>query len=328
MGPDGGPQPSRGRDIVLAVDTESFDADVWQRTVDSVRAFLRALPPADRVGIYAYRPVVAEAPSTDRARIGQVLSAIGARGRPLWTRYNLRPSEIVDVNAEAALARAFGFSGRAGANDARADSPTIQAIQARECPTDTECQGRIMTDAVTAMREMETRALRAVDGLASMLSALRTWPGHKTVIILSGGLAVSDSPGARPESGDVDRIVAAHVAGSDVVVYTLFVDEAARSPSSAVRRTSARGANPARDLRMQSSWLERLSMAAGGALVRAGQDYGEAALRQVLTETSAHYLLGVEVAPEERDGQARSLRVRIRGREATLRSPSWVVVPR
>lgn len=317
----------RGRDLVVAVDSVSFDADVWQRTVETVRVFLRALHPADRVGLYAYPPTVREAPTTDHEQVGRALAAIGARGRPLWTRYNLRPSEIVDVHAASAMVKHLGSDAfRRGGNDARADNATVQAIHQRECPSDPDCPGRIMTDALNAMSEIEGRALRAVDGLASMLSVIGTWPGRPTVLLLTGGLMVSDQSGARPGRDDLERRLGPLIAQTHSAVYTLFVDEAARNPSSAVRRVSARGADPARDLRLQSFWLEQFSTASGGTLLRAGQDYGEAALRQILRETSAYYVLGVEAAAEDRDGRPRSVRVRLPGRSLTIRHRSWVTL--
>jgi VWFA-related protein len=316
-----------GRDLVLVVDTVSFDADVWQRTMETVRVFLRSLHPADRVGLYAYPPAVHEAPTTDHEQVGRALAAIGARGRPLWTRYNLRPSEIVDVHAAAALVKHLGSDAfRRGSSDARADNATVQAIHLRECPSDPDCPGRIMTDALNAMSEMEGRAVRAVDGLAAMLSVIGTWPGRQTVVFLTGGLTVSDQPGARPGRDDLERRLGPLIAQTHSAVYTLFVDETARNPSSAVRRVSARGADPARDLRLQSFWLEQFSAASGGTLLTAGQDYGEAALREVLRETSAYYVLGVEAAAEDRDGRPRSLRVRLPGRSLTIRHRSWVTL--
>jgi hypothetical protein len=89
---------------------------------------------------------------------------------------------------------------------------------------------------------------------------------------------------------------------------------------------TASGAEDLREEAMQSGWLERFSEAAGGALFRSSHDAGAQAWQRILTETATYYLLGVEPLPEDGDGRPRALRVRIRARDAIVRSRSWVVV--
>ena len=70
----------------------------------------------------------------------------------------------------------------------------------------------------------------------------------------------------------------------------------------------------------------RGKLAAGGLLIRVGQD-SMAGWQQVLRETSAYYLLGVQPEQTDRDGRLHTLRVKVDRRGATVRSRSWVVVP-
>jgi hypothetical protein len=58
-----------------------------------------------------------------------------------------------------------------------------------------------------------------------------------------------------------------------------------------------------------------------------GQDAGAAGWRQVLRETSAYYLLGVQPESADRDGRLHTLRVKVGRPGTTVRSRTWVVVP-
>jgi hypothetical protein len=55
---------------------------------------------------------------------------------------------------------------------------------------------------------------------------------------------------------------------------------------------------------------------------------GDLQLRRVLTETSASYLLGVEPAAADRDGRLRQLKIKVDKDHVTVRSRSWVMIPK
>ena len=78
---------------------------------------------------------------------------------------------------------------------------------------------------------------------------------------------------------------------------------------------------------MQASFLDDFSSAAGGSRLYVGVGGGESAFDRVLREASAHYLLGVEPAEQDRDGKARQLRVKVARRGVTVRNRQWVLVP-
>jgi hypothetical protein len=98
---------------------------------------------------------------------------------------------------------------------------------------------------------------------------------------------------------------------------TRFLDAFAEKPS----RTMFR------DEGMFATGLEIVAGAAGGTVFRLQTGSGDRAFERVLLETSAHYVLGVEVADEDRDGEARNIRVRVNRRGATVRARSSVVIP-
>ena len=68
--------------------------------------------------------------------------------------------------------------------------------------------------------------------------------------------------------------------------------------------------------------------AAGGTLLNVLSERGEAAFDQILRETSAYYVLGVEPAEADRDGKAKQLSVRVSQRGAIVHGSRWVTVQR
>ena len=55
---------------------------------------------------------------------------------------------------------------------------------------------------------------------------------------------------------------------------------------------------------------------------------GEAAYDRILTETTAYYLLGVEVGDADRDGRTQEIQVKVKRRDLTVRGRKWVAIPK
>ncbi len=79
---------------------------------------------------------------------------------------------------------------------------------------------------------------------------------------------------------------------------------------------------------MMGRFLDQFADTSGGTMMRVMVGSGEAALDQVLRETSAYYLLGVSPAETDRDGRTHRLKVKVDQRDATVRSRTWVLVPK
>ena len=79
---------------------------------------------------------------------------------------------------------------------------------------------------------------------------------------------------------------------------------------------------------MFATGLEMVAGAAGGDVMRIEGGTPDRGFDRVLRETSAHYLLGVEVNAVDRDGRAHNIRVRVKRRGATVRSRTMVVIPK
>ena len=76
------------------------------------------------------------------------------------------------------------------------------------------------------------------------------------------------------------------------------------------------------------SFMRRERKPARSESARSEQVHGEFAFDRILKETSAHYLLGVEPLPKDRDGRAHQLRLKVAERGVTVRSRSWVILPK
>ena len=323
---------ANGRTIVVVVDAASFDVGAWQRAAIEARRFVVRLSRDDRLGLYVAPLGPVLAPTTDHTRVLRTLSGIvvEGQGNTFATRYNLRPSEVVDISAEAIQHRSAASAVRRtpqGALEPGSDTATVQMVHMRECPQDPECPAWILLEANSAVRALEARASESVLALRRMTDVLAGWPGRKTVVLLTGGVVVSDRPGGRPDPPDMSRLLGGAAARANAVVYTLHVGVAGQQSNGAARRVATHsGADDLREEAMQSIWLERFSEAAGGALFRSSFDAGTQGWQRILSETAAYYLLGVEPLPEDGDSQPKALRVRVRARDAIVRSRSWVVV--
>ena len=85
-----------------------------------------------------------------------------------------------------------------------------------------------------------------------------------------------------------------------------------------------------RDSGLFALGLENVAGAAGGQYLCGPRADGRDHLfDRVLRESSAHYLLGVEPAPEDRDGTLHSIRVKVNAKGTTVRNrPTWSSTPR
>jgi hypothetical protein len=79
---------------------------------------------------------------------------------------------------------------------------------------------------------------------------------------------------------------------------------------------------------MMGRLLDQFAGASGGTMMRVLVGSGEGKLDQVLRETSAYYLLGVEQTAGDHDGRTHALRVKVNQRNATVRSRTYVLLPK
>jgi VWFA-related protein len=300
--------------------------------VGSALTFIDRLLPTDRLGLYTFPIGSRMEPTTDHAAVRQrVLSVVG-NPQGFNSQFNLSPSEIVDINAEAARAATLSL-GRTGPVNVALfgdETETIRSVQIRECgATETRCVDEIINEARSLGFYLEGRATEGLNGIRALVNVLGEYPGRKTVVMFSSGIPASDRPGGRPDLGDLPKTLGQDAAATNTTIYTIQVDTSAlRAMSAESRRLAGSPSTRSRDHAVGGRALDEFSGASGGALMRVTTGSGEYALERVLRETSSHYLLGVEPDDVDRDGRIRPLRVKVNKNDTTVRSRLWVRVPK
>jgi VWFA-related protein len=308
---------STGRVIVLAVDCISFDATASRGVIQAARQFVQHLLPEDFVGLSAYPNGARLDPTRDHAAVLRALdTVVGQRDLAELSQFHVRPSEIVDITRE--LNRGGG--------------PTVEAVSARECggnPPDPFCRQRLITDVTGTALYYEGQATASLGMLRSLVSAMASLTGRKTLVLVSGGMIASDAPGGRPDLSELGIRVGKDAALANTAIYTLYVDSSFIERFSAQTRGGDKSLdNWSRDSALLGRWLEQFSGAAGGALFSVQVGNAEAAFARIQTELSSYYLLGVEPADEDRDGRTHEISVKTTQPNVTIRGRRWVMVPK
>jgi VWFA-related protein len=322
--PDGG-----GRTFILAIDSGSFEVGAERAPMEGARGFVQHLDPKDRVGLFVFPTGARLDPTTERAPLVVHLDRVIGQKDTIRTQFNLRPWEIVDITAQSTNPTSFGTTARersAGLDLATAMTmDPVLKVQARECPNDFDCPHKIIAEGMQLVTQLERQVQASLSGLEALLRALAEVPGRKAVVLVSAGVLVSDRTDGRPDVGDIARVMGQTAARANATVYTVHIDT-----TSTGFPPSNRGAGSsqlARDRALNGNWLSDFSQSAGGRLIYVPVGTAGFAFDRVLRETSAYYLLGVEPADADRDGQPRQLRVKVNRRGVNVRSRQWVVVP-
>jgi VWFA-related protein len=317
-GPPDAPAPALGdRVFIIAIDNLSFSVSQSARLTDAARVFVGRLQPGDLVGLFTYPTGPQVNPTTDHAAILQALARVsGAREQNPTGRFQLRASEIVDLATAPP-------GGRGGAD------PAVTEVITRECGTDQNCIAQLLAEARSAAQTVEASALVSLGGLRNLLQGLRTIPGRKMMVLLTAGMVASDRAGGHPDVSELSTLAGQDAARSDVLIYSVFVDQRATTQGSAERRSSGfnRFTSSSRDGDVLSRWFQQFSGTAGGTLITDQIGDGEFGFDRIFTETSAYYRLGIEPTDAIRDGKPHQIKVTVANKRVTVRARKWVVVP-
>jgi VWFA-related protein len=323
-----------GRTFVLAIDASSFGPGEALSIVEAARGFLERVQPSDRVGLFTLATAGPKLePTTDRAKIRHALDSVTGQMQTVPGRFNLSVSEIIDITAETSgLGSPISAMQSAGSSRGVpapvAETTALQRVQLRECrqTTDMACLEAIVSEASALARHLEERVLQSLDGLAALLDFLSSSPDRKTIILLSGGMAVSDRPGGQVNVGDEAKQLGEQAAHANATIYALHVDSGLSQALGAQSQRPRDATTLERERRLSSKLLEEFADASGGTVLSVLVGNGDIALDRVLRETSSFYLLGVEPTSTDRDGRAHRLNVKVNARGATVRSRQWVVL--
>jgi VWFA-related protein len=303
------------RVIMIAVDCVSFDATGSRDAIQSVAEFVRTLQPDDYVGLSAYPNGAFLAPTMDHAAVLRALNTVvGQRDGPGTGRFNLRPTEIIDASRDVPAGT----------------GPTLDALFERECGGELgpNCRALLVSEITSTALYYEGQSTASLGMLRNLLMQMEAYPGRKTLLLVSGGMVASDTPGGRPDLGSLGMQVGREAATANTAIYTLFVDTSLHDRYGAETRKGDRtSTNRSRDTAVLARWLEQFTGTAGGALFSVTVANASSALARIQTELSSYYLLGVEPAEEDRDGRTHEVTVKTTQSNVTVRGRRWVMIP-
>jgi VWFA-related protein len=329
------PTDPQGRLFILAIDNGSFEAGSIRPAMEAAEQFVNSLEPNDRLGLYVYPTGPRIPPTVDRAPVRSALASVTGEKWVLRSRYNLRPSEIVDITAALGMGvqtrqNTLGIdpnaalAGTAASVPIPSDWDAVLRVVRRECPGEVDCPSAILNEVASLAPHFENQADSSLGGLDELLRALAGVPGRKAVVLVSAGVLVSDRRDGRPDVGDLSRAMGQTAARANASVYTVQVEP---TTSAAVAASRLPSAPSNRDRQMLGNWLDEFSRTAGGSRIYVPVGGGEFAFQRVLRETSAHYLLGVQPEEADRDGRAHQLKVRVARPGVTVHGRQYVIIP-
>ncbi|MEX2272825.1 MAG: VWA domain-containing protein [Vicinamibacterales bacterium] len=306
--PGARPSETNGRTIIIGVDQASFQVASEPAAREGVAKLIALAAPEDRLGLVAYpQPGISVAPTLDRNTVVSALKKIRGQFQPPRPIRDISLAEAVDYSARDGMARAELFR--------------------RLCRSmDASCRQEIDQDVSGMVVAFESQAHRSISGLHSLMDAVREYPGRKIVVVISAGIPTTDRLGGRPDLRLEADSLGIRAAQANAVIYTLHMDVNFLLAFSAAN--AARGLQTVyRNSSILATGLERFTAFSGGTFITVptGPD---SAIRRVLRETSAYYLLGVETAPADRDGKRHMIRVRVKHRGVTVRSRTVVFIPK
>jgi len=324
------------RVFVLVIDSSTFDPGSVQGVTRAARAFVEALHPSDMVGLYVFPTGVQIAPTTEHKTIVSALAKVTGQAYRRTVEFDLRPSELVGLSPIL-----------------HEDLPTVpvsfaltpdqcrqewgQLLQAFCAPSvgcssppplvETQCSTKLNTEISVQLVEIERDSTLSLGMLRSLVANLIDVPGHKNLVLVSGGIITSDRPSGRPNIGNLDAFIGQEAVKTNTAIYTLFVDWRYRQLASAEQRRGRRTlTSAATDSNLLSRSLDQFTGASGGALFKDLMGNSDPFFDRIAKETSAYYVLGVLPDPKDRDGKPHQLNVKVKQSGVTVRGSRWVTV--
>ena len=313
-GADSGRKPlsNPGNIYVLAVDQGSFRPVNAPAVVHAAREFLKRAHASDYVGMISFpSPGVVIQPTRDRAELEAAIpNLVGFSALKQMRQYTYSLSDAIDSAAV----------GMGRTNDA------LDSVVSRNCqPNDLICARAVEMEMNETISILEMQAARSLGGVREVIGAVKDIPGRKTVVVLSAGIPSGDRSGVRMYMRS-DAIQAGKEAvEAGVLLYTLHLNTAfldSFSPDAPSTQQTAM-----REASVYAKALETFNGEARGTFleVNTGADF---AIDRMMRETSAYYLLGVEVQDADRTGRPQRIEVKVNQRGASVRNRAAVVIPK
>ena len=307
-----------GRLIYIAVDQASFRTAGAYGAMEAARRFIDRVQPSDRVGLIAFPvpgPVIDASRNHELARTAmtKILGTADPLRSQTGSRVSLSLAEGIDIRANEQM--------------------VFDGVVVRECPnlrgpTLEGCKQDVLSEAAGIGLAADIQANRSISGLQGVIRGLAQIRERKILVLVSAGLPVSDRIGANAQNSGPIYLLGREAAAANLSLHVLHIDSTfldAFSPAN--RRGPGLDSDLWREMSMMSTGLEIVAASGGGSLHRVVAG-AEAAFDQVLRETAASYVLGVEPAEGDRDGKTHRIRVRVSVPGVGVHSRTEVVLPR
>lgn len=297
---------SSNRMFIIAIDEGSLQPNGAFAARAAVERFIDQMRPDDRVGLMSFPADKTTFRLTDdhNSVKRDLLNIAGIRQEPTG-QFHMSVPEIIDIS--------------------NGDADAQNRVYTRECQGGTSCNLssiKMEADSLASYLEMDTS--KTIEGLRGIMRALAEVPGRKIMVLVSGGMISSDRHGARVNATNDINTLSAQAAAANAALFVLHLDwsyQQAFGTKNDMSSTYFRNADIAK------TGLELLAGTLGGEMVRVQGNSGDVAFNRVLSETSAYYLLGIEPAPEDRDGKAHPIKVKVKKRGMTTLARSEVTIP-
>jgi VWFA-related protein len=293
--------PPPQRKYIVAIDEESFQPAAVRAAKAAAEKFVDKLRPDDYVGVYAYPTGKANmALSHDHAAVKKELAGVNALHHEPISQFHMAVGEIVDI--------------------ANGDKRVLAEVAQRESADPKQ----VTTEANGLATYLEFEVTRSVDGLRGLIRGLARVPGRKVLVLVSGGLVSSDRVGKRVSSGSTIRTLTHDAAAANLELYVLHLDW---SFIEAFAERNQLASSFYRDSDLARTGLEIMAGTLGGDVTRVHGTNPDFAFNQVLSKTSAYYLLGVEPDDKDRDGKPHEIKVKVQRRGVTVLHRTEVTIP-
>src|SRR5690606_20743699 len=157
----------------------------------------------------------------------------------------------------------------------------LMAVLKRACAAGGCNQNDIRNEAISFAGTIEMRISQSLGGLRGLVRGLEEIPGRKTLVMVSGGLIMTDRGMGRANAHAEIASLAREVARSNISVFALHLDWSfleSLSSRSGLRLSYFRDSN------MAATGLEMVAGAAGGAVFRVHGTSPDVAFDRVLRE--------------------------------------------
>jgi hypothetical protein len=205
------------------------------------------------------------------------------------------------------------------------DGVATREIIGRECkfdPFNPSCSQEVIQDGGRIADALERQAVQSLSGLHGVIEAVGSLPGRKTLILISAGLPMH--PRGTPNPDSETTYIARRAAAANINLYVFYMNVHFLRAFSA--EYGKRNNSLFEDITLFGYGLEKLADSAGGSFFQIEVD-SDPFVARALRETSAAYILAVQVQPGDRDGKDHFIRVTVKQRGATVRYRRVVNIP-